>query len=102
MWLSPVQARIVPIGERQMQYAEEVYKKIREAGIRVELDESGDGLGKKIRNSKLEKIPYTLVIGDKEVEGKTVTVESRTGNEGALDVTAFIERVQKEIKERSL
>jgi len=102
VWLSPVQARIVPIGERQMQYAEEVYKKIREAGIRVELDESGDGLGKKIRNSKLEKIPYTLVIGDKEVEGKTVTVESRTGNEGALDVTAFIERVQKEIKERSL
>ncbi len=102
VWLSPVQARIVPIGERQEGYAAEVFAALQEADIRAELDTSGDSLGKKIRNSKTDKVPYTLVVGDKEVEAKTVTVESRTGNEGAVSIEDLIKRIRKEIEERSL
>jgi threonyl-tRNA synthetase len=59
-------------------------------------------LGKKIRNAKTEKVPYVLVLGDKEVETKTVTIESRTGNEGAVSVEDFLERLKGEIDERKL
>lgn len=102
VWMSPVQAMVVPIGERQFEYAEEVYAALKAAGVRVKKDLSSDSLGKKIRNAKTDKIPYVLVIGDKEIETKTVTIESRTGNEGAVEVAAFIERVMTETKNRSL
>lgn len=102
LWLSPVQVKVVPIGERQAEYADEVYKTLKAADIRVEIDNSNDSLGKKIRSAKTEKIPYILVIGDKEIETKTVTIESRTGNEGAVGTEAFIERVSAEIKNRAL
>ncbi len=102
LWLSPTQATIVPIGERQFEYAETVFKALKQADIRVELDNSNDSLGKKIRNAKTAKVPYVLVIGDKEIETSTVTIESRTGNEGAVAVEALIERLQAEIKNRTL
>lgn len=102
VWLSPVQVKIVPIGERQMEYATELNQTLLDANIRVELDSSNEGLGKKIRSAKQEMIPYVLVIGDKEIESKTVTIESRTGNEGSVSVEAFLERIQKEIKEKTL
>jgi threonyl-tRNA synthetase len=102
LWLSPVQVKVVPIGERQEVYANEVFEQIRAAGIRVELDQSGDSLGKKIRNAKTEKIPYVLVIGDKEVEAKTVTVENRDkGNTGAQSVTDLISTLLVDIEARS-
>jgi threonyl-tRNA synthetase len=102
LWLSPVQVKVVPIGERQEAYAMEVFETIRNAGIRVELDQSGDSLGKKIRNAKTEKIPYTLVLGDKEVEAKTVTVENREkGNIGAQSLQDFINTLTVDIKARS-
>lgn len=101
LWLSPVQVKVVPIGERQEVYAREVFEQIRNAGIRVELDQSGDSLGKKIRNAKTEKIPYSLVIGDKEIEAKTVTIESREkGNIGAQSTEDFIKQLLSDIKER--
>lgn len=102
VWLSPVQVKIVPIGERQMEYATELNQILLDANIRVELDSSNEGLGKKIRSAKQEMIPYVLVIGDKEIESKTVTIESRTGNEGSVSIEAFLERIQKEIKEKTL
>lgn len=102
LWLSPVQVKVVPIGERQEAYAKEVFETLRNAGIRVELDQSGDSLGKKIRNAKTEKIPYTLVLGDKEVEAKTVTVENREkGNIGAQSLSDFINTLTVDIKARS-
>ncbi|MCF7865192.1 MAG: threonine--tRNA ligase [Candidatus Pacebacteria bacterium] len=102
VWLSPVQVKIVPIGERQMEYATILNQTLLDADIRVELDSSNDGLGKKIRSAKQEMIPYVLVIGDKEIETNTVTVESRTGNEGAVTIEDFIGRITSEIKNRSL
>jgi threonyl-tRNA synthetase len=102
LWLSPVQVKIVPIGERQEAYAQEVFEEIRNKGIRVELDQSGESLGKKIRNAKLEKIPYTLVIGDKEVEAKTVTIEHREkGNIGAQSVADLISTLSVDIANKS-
>lgn len=102
LWLSPIQATIVPIGERQHEYAEKVFAALKNAGIRTELDISGDSLGKKIRNAKTAKVPYVLVLGDKEVEAQTVTIETRAGNEGALELSALIARLEKEIEEKTL
>ena len=101
LWLSPVQVKILPIGERQLAYASEVFKAFKAAGIRAELDESNETLGKKIRAASMEKIAYTLVIGDKEIESKTVTVESRdNGKLGALSVEDALSRLKEEIAEK--
>lgn len=101
LWLAPVQVKVLPIGEAHFAYATEVMDKLKAAGIRVELDISDETLGKKIRNTKTEKVPYALVIGDKEVADKKVTVESRDrGNEGAQAVEDLISKLQSEIKER--
>jgi threonyl-tRNA synthetase len=102
VWLSPVQVKVVPIGERQDEYARSVFAQLRDANIRVEFDESNETLGKKIRAAKTSKIPYILVIGDKEVEGKTVTIEGRSGNLGASTVEDFIKKISEEISSRSL
>jgi threonyl-tRNA synthetase len=102
LWMSPVQVKVIPIGERQMEYANEVFAELKKNNIRVEFDSSNDSLGKKIRNAKTDKIPYVLVLGDKEIESKTVTLESRKGNEGALSLDSLIERMKEEIKNRSL
>jgi len=100
-WLAPVQVKVLPIGESQFEYANEITKKLKDANIRVELDESNESLGKKIRNAKTEKIPYMLVIGDKEMESKNVTVESRnSGNLGQSSVEDLISKLEEEIKDR--
>jgi threonyl-tRNA synthetase len=77
LWLSPIQLKIVPIGERQLDFAHDLYKKIIKNNIRVEIDQSNEGLGKKVRASKVEKIPYLVVIGDKEMESNTFSLEGR-------------------------
>ncbi len=100
-WLSPVQVRIVPIAEAHNSYGKELLKTLKTAGVRVELDDSTESLGKKIRAGKTEKIPYLLVIGDKEVAAQTVSVESRDqGKMDAVALSEFVHRVQTEIKER--
>jgi len=101
LWLSPVQVKVLSISESHRAYAEEVFTTLRENNIRVELDDSDETLGKKIRNAKLEKIPYFAVIGDKEVEGKTVTLESRDGEKSeALSVNDLLKKLNKEITEK--
>lgn len=101
LWLAPVQVKILPIGEGHFLYATEVMDKLKAANVRVELDVSDETLGKKIRNTKTEKVPYALVIGDKEVSDKKIAVESRdSGNLGAQSIEEFIEKLKAEIKER--
>ena len=102
LWLSPVQARVLPVSEKHCAYAQEVEAALRAAGLRVEADTANESLGKKIRNAKQEHIPYLLVVGDAEVAAKTVTVESR--DHGKLDVEsvdALIARLKDEITKRA-
>ncbi|MBI5005366.1 MAG: threonine--tRNA ligase [Candidatus Lloydbacteria bacterium] len=96
VWLAPVQAIILPIGESHQSYAESVFEHLKKAGIRAEIDNSGETLGKKIRNAKLQKIPYLLVLGDKEKDLNTITVESRdTGSLGQMTIDAFTQSIKK-------
>ena len=102
LWLSPVQARILPVSEKHHAYGNEVLEALRNVGIRAELDSASESLGKKIRNGKEEKIPYLLVVGDAEIEAKTVTPESRdAGKMEAMAVDAFVTKVKEEIIARA-
>ncbi len=101
LWLSPVQIKILPISDSHLEYAKGIFDKLKSEGIRVELDSSKESLGKKIRNAKTEKIPYVLVLGDKEVEENRLTLESRdNGNLGQLTLEELSEKLATEIKER--
>ena len=102
LWLSPIQVKVVPIGEKQLEYAQNIYEQLRVQDIRAEIDASSEGFGKKIRNAKNQRASYILVIGDKEIEAKTVTVESRdNGNMGAQSIETFIAEVSEKIRTRS-
>lgn len=101
LWLAPVQAKILPISEKHAGYAEEVFKALRDQGIRAELDDSNESLGKKIRNAKTEHVPYLLVLGDAEVEAKTASVESRDkGKLDAMSIDAVVAHLKGEIAAR--
>lgn len=102
LWLSPVQVIILPISEKQNEYAGDILKKLKGAGIRVELDDSNESLGKKIRNAKMQKIPYIIVVGDKEKESNTITVEGRAEKLENIEIEKFLEKLQKEISEKIL
>lgn len=102
LWLSPVQVIITPISEHQKEYADNVYKKLKESNIRVELDDSNESLGKRIRNAKMQKVPYIVVIGDKEKESNTITVEGRNEKLENIEIEKFLEKLQKEISEKTL
>lgn len=101
VWLAPEQVRILPVSDKHHAYAEEVRAMLAGAGVRVVLDDASESLGKKIRSAKQEKIPYLLVLGDKEVESAKVTAESRDGASDALGIEDFIERITREIAERA-
>lgn len=101
LWLSPVQVKILPIGEGHLEYAKDIFEKLKAENIRVELDDSNESLSKKIRDFKTEKVPYALVIGDKEVSENKVTVESREGGKpGDFSVEDLITKLKEEIKEK--
>lgn len=101
LWLSPVQVKILPVSEKHVAYAKEVSSALKEASIRVEIDDANESLGKKIRTAKTEKIPYLLVVGDKEIEEKTVSADSRDhGKLDAMLVTDFINRATEEVRTR--
>lgn len=103
LWLSPVQVKILPVSEKHVEYAKTVYEELKKSQMRVELDDSNESLGKRIRVAKLEKVPYLLVIGEKEVEAKTVTAERRDGaHSDALSVADFIAKAKKEIISKEL
>jgi threonyl-tRNA synthetase len=94
-WLSPVQIKILPITDAHKEYAKEIFENLKKQNYRVELDNENESLGKKIRNAKMEKIPYLLVIGDKEVAEKKITIESRDeGNIGAMSLEDFQEKMK--------
>lgn len=102
-WLAPVQVKLLPIVERQHDYTAFVEKKLKELGIRVETDYRNEKIGYKIREAQIEKIPYMLVIGDKEAENKTVAIRSRKdGDRGAMDLDSFLDMILTEIKTRAL
>src|SRR3989344_2609710 len=97
LWLAPVQVKILPIGETHFLYATEILDKLKAENIRTELDISDDTLSKKIRNFKTEKAPYAIVIGDKEVADKKLTIESRaSGNLGSLTAEELILKLKEE------
>jgi len=102
LWLAPMQAKVLPIGGAHTDFAREVTAALKAVGVRAELDDSDESLGKKIRASKQWKIPYTLVIGDAEVAAKTATLESRdNGKIGALPVAEIVEKLKTEIATRA-
>ncbi len=99
LWLSPVQVALVPVSEKFIGYANQIYKKMKEAGVRVEMNEANESLGKRIREAETQKTPYICVIGEKEVADNTVSVRARGGkDEGALKVDEFIKRLEDEIE----
>jgi threonyl-tRNA synthetase len=90
LWLSPVQVEMIPIADRHIDYAEEVAVELRAAGMRVEVDSSGERMNKKIRNAQLQKIPYMLVVGDKETADRAVAVRTRNNEDrGAMPLAEF-------------
>ncbi|MEK7530847.1 MAG: threonine--tRNA ligase [Patescibacteria group bacterium] len=99
-WLSPVQVKVLPVSEKHVEYARSVLKALKDAGLRAEIDDANESLGKKIRNAKTQKIPYLFVLGDKEVEANTVTVENRTASEGAMPLDTIIDRLKIEYHDR--
>jgi len=103
LWLSPTQAMIMPISDRQLDYAKEIQTKLSALGMRVEIDSRSEKIGYKIRSAQLEKIPYMLVLGDKELENRTVSVRSRkSGDMGALPLDEIIEKLDVENRTRAL
>jgi len=101
VWLSPVQAAVLPITEKQNKWAENVRDKLKEAGIRTEVDLDNETLGKKIRQAELQKVPYVLVVGEKEVKAKAVAVRQRgKGDVGQIKIEEFIEKITKEIESK--
>ena len=102
-WLAPVQVKFLPIADRHADYAREIMEKPEAKGIRCELDDRSEKTGFKIRAAQMEKVPYMIIVGDKDVEAGTVSVRSRkNGDEGATTVDEFVARIEKEIAEKSL
>ena len=100
-WLAPVQVKVLPISEKYMDYANKVMNDLKDAGIRTEIDDRAEKIGYKIRETRLQKIPYMLLVGAKEEEEGKVSVRSRfMGDEGAKDLNEFIDSVKEEIKNR--
>ncbi|MEG1109010.1 MAG: threonine--tRNA ligase, partial [Oscillospiraceae bacterium] len=100
-WLAPVQATVMPITDRSREYAENIYKTLFDADIRVESDYRNEKIGYKIREAQLQKIPYMLVVGDKEAEAGLVSVRTRAGgDEGTMTLEEFMAKIKKEIADR--
>ena len=101
-WLAPVQVKILPIADKHHDYVLDLQKKFEEKGIRVEVDLRNEKVGYKIREAQLEKVPYMLVIGDKEVDSRSVAVRSRKdGDQGTLSIDEFIDKVLDEVKRKA-
>ena len=100
-WIAPVQVKILNITDKQKEYAEEIYFALKEKGIRVELDVRNEKVGYKIREAQLNKIPYMLVLGDKEMSNKSLAVRSRKeGDLGEVAVDTFVQMIVEEVKTR--
>jgi threonyl-tRNA synthetase len=102
-WLAPVQATILPIADRHIEYAREVQRRLAQLGVRVEVDDRSERLNLKIREAQLSKVPYMLVVGNKEIENDAVSVRVRGGTDlGSMPVAAFAATIEKDIQEKAL
>ena len=100
-WLAPVQVKVLPISDKYMDYANKVLDELNAAGVRAEVDSRAEKIGYKIRETQMQKIPYMLVVGEKEQEADLVSVRSRfAGDEGQKNLETFIADIQKEIADR--
>ncbi len=103
LWLAPEQIRIVPVGESFIPYAEEVFTILKKAGLRVKIDDSTDGLNKKVRNAETQHVNYILVVGEQEKNGGTLAVRNyKTKEQTTTSIEAFITDVKNEVETRSL
>jgi threonyl-tRNA synthetase len=103
VWIAPVQATVLPLSEKFTDYAAETARKLREAGLRVEVDASNEKLGAKIRDAQLKKIPYMLIVGEKEASAGTVSLRKRTGgDQGSISLDQFISEARQRIASRAL
>ena len=101
LWIAPTQAKILPISDAQLEYARKIEEEYRKAGIRIEVDDRNEKIGYKIREAQLQKIPYMLVVGDKEIEENAVAVRSRKeGDLGQVNQAEFLEKMKEEIKNK--
>ena len=101
VWLAPVQAMLIPIADRHLDYARQTAARLKEAGLRVALDERNERMNAKIRDAQMQKIPYMLVVGDKEAESGQVALRLRSGeNPGPMPLAAFIQRAQDDVTSR--
>jgi len=101
LWLAPVQIKIVPIRENHNEHAEKVAQELKDAGFRVDCDTNEGNMGGKVRDAKNNKVPYTIIIGDKDIEAKKISVESRDkGQLGQMDLKEFIKKIVKEKEEK--
>ncbi len=103
LWLSPVQVQVIPIADRHEQYAKEIYQSLLDADVRVKIDNRSETLQAKIRDSEMEKTPYVVIVGDKEIDTKTVSVRSRSTKQvGLMKEDEFISMIVKEIKSKGI
>lgn len=101
LWLSPIQVQIIPIADRHLEYAQNVLEQLKNANIRVEVDARGEKMQGKIRDAQMQKIPYMLILGDREVENKKVAVRTRDEKDlGAMDISKLIETLKSEVESR--
>jgi threonyl-tRNA synthetase len=103
VWLAPVQVVVIPIAERHHEYAQKVLSRLADCGIRAEVDDRNEKMGYKIRAAQTKKIPYMLVVGDKESQSGEVAVRNRfSGDEGAQSLDSFLDKIGELIKSRSV
>ena len=101
VWLSPLQVKVLPITDRQLDYAKDLCAKMKAAGIRVEVDDRSEKIGYKIREAQMEKVPYMLVVGDKEMENGQVAVRRRDGEQSVVTAEEFIATLCKDIEDKT-
>ena len=100
-WIAPTQVKIVTVAEKFGDYAKQVASALERNGVRVEVDNRNETIGKKIREAQLEKIPYTLIVGEKEVEANSVSVRKRkVGDIGSMSLKEFADKIDNEIKDK--
>jgi len=103
VWLAPVQVKILPITDRNLKYAKKVADKLISKNMRVEIDKRNETLPAKIRHAQLEKVPYMLILGDKEEKSKSVSVRKRSGKDnGQLKLDVFIKNIENEIENKAI
>ena len=102
LWLAPVQVMVIPVSDKHIQYAQHIQSTIQDQRIRVEIDQRNESMGSKIRDAQLQKVPYMLVVGEREEAENTVAVRSRTeGQQEVLQLEEFLGKIRLQIEQRS-